>query len=172
MTAKRAHFFLFGSSLIFLALQHIFSFHSSLPTFPLVLNAKNVTLRLHQRLNLGAKQEISRCGVLLLFHCTALSSVVIILVILPPTVYAVTGSCFMWLFTHQVRAATHPSLSDVKPGTKDTTKFQNIPYTGLYLSDVISSAFPPHCKSIVYLKPEPCSEGRSVSVLSFDCLFD
>lgn len=134
MTAKRAHFFLFGSSPTFLSLQCVFS---PPPPFPLVLNAKNVTLWLHRRLNLGAEQEISRCGVLLLFHRSALSSVVIFLAILPPAVHAITDSCFMWLFTHQIRATTHPSLSDLKPGTKDTIKFQNLPYTG-YISLTLS----------------------------------
>lgn len=63
---------------------------------PLVLNAKNVALWLHQRINPRAEQEVSRCGVLLLFHCSALSSLVITPAVLPPAVCAITDGCFMW----------------------------------------------------------------------------
>lgn len=75
-------------------------------------------------------------------------------------------------FTHRIRATTHPSPSDLKPVTKDTFKFQDLPshrYISLTLSPL---CFPSPLQKYPISKAGARFRGAIGSIDSFDCLFD
>lgn len=167
VTAERAHFSLLRPSDLFLASQHVFSLSVC---FPLSWMPKRQLCGYLKGLILGrAGGRQVWCLAALALLCAFLNCN-----------YSCSSAshclccycCFMWLFTHQIRATITLLFLISNQGPKTPLNFKTLPIQGISLWRYLRSALPPHCKSITYLKPEPCSEGRSVSVVSPACLFD